>query len=90
MGRSTDIAGPYTDEQGVSLMQGGGTHLLGYPTTTGWAAAGGESILRETVDASVTAMVVHAYDGVTGDPWLNLVGLQWDAQTGWPTMVPYA
>ncbi len=55
----------------------------------GWAAGGGESLLRETLGEDVTMWVVHAYDGETGDSWLNLLGLAWDGgSTGdWPRLV---
>jgi arabinan endo-1,5-alpha-L-arabinosidase len=87
VGRARNATGPFLDEAGVSMLAGGGTHLAG--GGHGWAAAGGESVLRETVDEDVTLFVVHAYDGVSGDPWLQVVGLQWDAVTGWPSLVPY-
>lgn len=41
------------------------------------------------MNASVSAVVVHAYDGETGAPWANLVGLQWSTTTGWPSVVPW-
>lgn len=89
MGRSPSLEGPFLDEAGMSMMSGGGTHLLGFPASYGWAAAGGQSLLRETVDAPVSAVIVHAYDGVSGDPYANIVGLAWDGVTGWPTLVPW-
>lgn len=103
VGRSTVITGPYVDEQGVSLMNGGGSYLIGgknsappekkssnYAPGFGWAAGGGESILRETVNDNVTQMVIHAYDGVSGDPYLNWIGLTWDSgnDNTWPRAVP--
>jgi arabinan endo-1,5-alpha-L-arabinosidase len=93
VGRSIgSVSGPYLDEAGVGMLQGGGTHLLGANGTpgtagNGWAAAGGESILRETLAGPKTAMIVHAYDGVSGDPWAMLVGLEWG--TGWPTVAAW-
>lgn len=87
VGRSATITGPYVDQAGVSMMEGGGTHIAG--GAFGWAASGGQSLLRETLAANTTLMVTHAYDGVSGQPWLQVVGLQWDAATGWPALVPW-
>jgi arabinan endo-1,5-alpha-L-arabinosidase len=91
VGRSSTISGPYVDKAGVSLLAGGGTHLLGGDNSGGpdfgWAAGGGQSLLRETVNASVTTWVVHGYDGASGDPWANVLGLEWGAD-GWPAAVP--
>lgn len=87
-GRSQSVSGPFLDEAGVSMVAGGGTKIL--EGAYGWAAGGGQSILRETVNDDVSMMIVHAYDGVTGDPWANIVGLQWNNTSGWPSLVPYA
>ena len=69
------IAAPFVDAAGVALLAGGGTRLLG--GGFGWAAGGGQSVLRSarpsTSDApAAVLLVLHAYDGVTGDPWVQV------------------
>lgn len=84
VGRSTaGVEGPYVDRGGVPLLQGGGTHLIG--GGHGWAAAGGPGFLRETLGGRVSTMVLHAYDGVSGDPFLQLVQVVW-GEDGWPSV----
>ena len=85
VGRAQQPSGPYIDQDGVDMRDGGGTKIMG--GSYGWAAAGGEALLRETAESNITTIVVHAYDGVSGDPWLQLVGLQWNSQA-WPEVVP--
>jgi arabinan endo-1,5-alpha-L-arabinosidase len=93
VGRSGNVSGPFVDQTGVPLLQGGGTRFLGgynsgFPNS-GWAAGGGQSLLRETLSSTVSAMIVHGYDGETGSPWANIVGVQWGNATndGWPLLV---
>ena len=78
-------AGPFFDRTGMSMLDGGGSLLLrgGH----GWAAGGGQSLLVETVreDSPVSTMVLHAYDGVSGDPFVQLVELNWSADD-WPSV----
>ena len=79
MGRAAVSAGgitaPFVDSRGVPLLEGGGTLLVG--RGFGWAAGGGQSVLR-TQSASVNQnnasvlLVLHAYDGVSGDPWVQV------------------
>jgi arabinan endo-1,5-alpha-L-arabinosidase len=78
VGRAARAEGPFVDRAGVTLLAGGGTRVAG--GGHGWAAAGGQSVVR---GAARAALVLHAYDGASGAPWLNLVGLAWDAD-GWP------
>jgi arabinan endo-1,5-alpha-L-arabinosidase len=80
---STGAQGPFIDQEGVSMLDGGGTRLFG--GGFGWAASGGQSLLRDTVsaDSSSSQIVLHAYDGETGEPFLNFVTFQWTSD-GWP------
>jgi arabinan endo-1,5-alpha-L-arabinosidase len=72
---------------GTALLDGGGTFFIG--GGFGWAAAGGQSVLRAPAN---NVMVMHAYDGVSGDPWLQIVGIDWEGDNtttpSWPTAVP--
>lgn len=89
VGRSTrGIEGPFVDSVGIPLLQGGGTRVIG--GGHGWAAGGGEGFLRMKSGASVSSanvstMVLHAYDGVSGDPFLQLVSVRWGVD-GWPAV----
>jgi len=85
-GRSADGArGPFVDRAGVPMLEGGGTLLVagGF----GWAAGGGQSLLRESVVAGepTSLMVLHGYDGESGEPFLNLVNVSWTSD-GWPSL----
>jgi arabinan endo-1,5-alpha-L-arabinosidase len=83
VGRSKSVTGPYSDEAGVPMLQGGGTNLTHAPAF-GWAAGGGQSIER----ISNNMMVAHAYDGVTGDPYLQVIAITWDDASQWPQLLP--
>jgi arabinan endo-1,5-alpha-L-arabinosidase len=83
VGRSKEVTGPFLDETGMPLMQGGGTFVVG--KANGWAAGGGQSLLRTTPALAAlasTSLVLHAYDGLTGDPWVQFLPLNWTS--GWP------
>lgn len=88
VGRGAAASGPFFGRDGTPMLgAGGGTPLVrgGH----GWAAGGGESVLAATVlDASPTAtLVLHAYDGVSGDPWVQLLNVTWsDSTDGWPVV----
>ena len=84
VGRSaTGAQGPFVDRAGVPMLQGGGTRVAG--GGFGWAASGGQSVLRESVSEGVGSfrMVLHAYDGESGAPFLNFVEVRWTSD-GWP------
>ena len=86
VGRSSaGASGPFIDRSGVPMLSGGGTRVVG--GGNGWAASGGQSLLRDTVtaDGEQSVMVLHAYDGQSGDPFVNLVNLTWTAD-GWPEL----
>lgn len=79
VGRSTDVIGPYLDAEGVPLLEGGGTVLVGEDGTI--TGSGGQSI-----DDGLLAY--HYYDTDLGpdlDFRLALRPLQWTAD-GWPAL----
>lgn len=74
MGRSTSIAGPYYDKDGVSLNDGGGSLFLG---TNGRYVGAGHFGLGED------KLTYHFYDGNDyGYPKLMVSTLSWE--DGWP------
>jgi arabinan endo-1,5-alpha-L-arabinosidase len=77
IGRSRKVTGPYVDEKGMPMMEGGGTPLL--VGNKRWIGPGGESVLQQK-DGDI--MVYHAYDGKTGQAWLQISTISW--QDGWP------
>lgn len=79
VGRSTSITGPYTDEGGVAMLQGGGTILLS--THGNVVGPGGESVMHDTDGDLIDYQYHDANNGGTATLGLNLLG--WDAQ-GWP------
>jgi arabinan endo-1,5-alpha-L-arabinosidase len=78
VGRSRSITGPYVDEAGMPLTQGGGTELLG--KNARWLGPGGESILMDP--AGQDLIVYHAYDATTGKPSMQISTIDWTG--GWP------
>jgi arabinan endo-1,5-alpha-L-arabinosidase len=77
VGRSRKITGPYKDRNGTSMLKGGGTPvLLGNDR---WFGPGGESLYQRS-DGDL--IVFHAYDGNTGDPYLQISTIDWT--DGWP------
>ena len=75
-GRSTNVAGPYVDKNGVNLMNGGGTVLDA--GNSQWVGPGGQDIGNTDVIAR------HAYDASdNGAPKLLMSTLNWDS-SGWP------
>ncbi|KOG20733.1 arabinan endo-1,5-alpha-L-arabinosidase [Streptomyces viridochromogenes] len=78
VGRATSITGPYTDKNGVSMMNNGGTPVLeSHGSVIG---PGGQSIMN---DADGDLIVYHYYDGNdNGTPKLGINLLNWS--TGWP------
>ncbi|MGC1156239.1 MAG: arabinan endo-1,5-alpha-L-arabinosidase [Acidobacteriaceae bacterium] len=78
VGRGTRVTGPYVDDHGVPMMQGGGTPLLS--GNTRWLGPGGESVLMQTPGPDI--LVFHAYDARTGKPALQISTIAW--RDGWP------
>jgi arabinan endo-1,5-alpha-L-arabinosidase len=88
VGRSTHgFQGPYVDRNGVAMLEGGGSLFLG--RGHGWAGGGGEGFLKSTTLAgrTVSTMILHAYDGRSGDPFMQLVDVAWGPD-GWPMVAP--
>jgi arabinan endo-1,5-alpha-L-arabinosidase len=65
VGRATSITGPYLDENGKSMMDGGGRVIAS--SSPRFLAAGGESVYH---GKEGDIMVLHAYDAKTGAPSL--------------------
>ncbi len=80
VGRSKKVTGPYLDEAGKPLAEGGGTDLL--TADTRWLGPGGESLLMHGGKNGEDLIVYHAYDGQTGRPSMQLSTISW--QGGWP------
>lgn len=78
VGRSKEVTGPYVDDHGVPMMQGGGTPLLS--ANARWLGPGGESVLMQTPGPDI--LVFHAYDAHTGKPALQISTIAW--RDGWP------
>jgi arabinan endo-1,5-alpha-L-arabinosidase len=76
--RSHAVTGPYVDERGTPMLEGGGTPLvLG---NSRWFGPGGESLLQQK-DGDII-IVFHAYDGTTGHAYLQISTITW--MDGWP------
>ena len=78
VGRSKSVTGPYLDETGKPLNDGGGTEVLA--ANTRWLGPGGESILLDPNGKDL--IVFHAYDATTGKPSMQLSAIDWSK--GWP------
>lgn len=76
--RSKKVTGPYVDADGTPMLQGGGTQLL--IGNSRWFGPGGESLFQEKGGRDI--IVFHAYDGKTGDAYLQISTLGW--HDGWP------
>jgi len=81
VGRAHDVRGPYLDADGTSMLDGGGTPvLLG---NRRWIGPGGESIRQgQGNDGDRDIIVFHAYDGKSGDAYLQISTIDWSG--GWP------
>ena len=77
VGRSKKVTGPYLDETGSPMRQGGGTELLA--ANLRWVGPGGQSVLQRPEG---DVLVFHAYDAVTGKPALQISTIDWNG--GWP------
>ena len=79
VGRASKITGPYLDEDGKSMADGGGSVVLA--TTGRWHGPGGSSFLK---DGRNDFLVYHTYDGnENGVPKLRIDPVTWD-KAGWP------
>jgi len=83
VGRSAKVTGPYVDESGTPMLEGGGTSvLLG---NSRWFGPGGESI-RMGADHGLgddhDIIAFHAYAATTGHPYLQISTIDWSGD--WP------
>ncbi|HUJ74055.1 MAG TPA: arabinan endo-1,5-alpha-L-arabinosidase, partial [bacterium] len=80
VGRSTDVTGPFSDEQGKDMRDGGGTVVLqGYGDMHG---PGGQSVIR---DGDRDLLVHHMYDGaLAGEAVMQARPIQW--VNNWPVI----
>jgi arabinan endo-1,5-alpha-L-arabinosidase len=81
VGRSTSVTGPFADQAGTALLQGGGTLIA--QTGGSWVGPGGQSVLMAGTKAY---LVYHAYAASNGAATLRIADLVWDAN-GWPVPV---
>jgi arabinan endo-1,5-alpha-L-arabinosidase len=77
VGRSKEITGPYADQSGTPMLDGGGTTIL--TANSVWLGPGGESAY---MDSPQNLLVFHAYDAKTGKPALQISTINW--LDGWP------
>jgi beta-xylosidase len=83
MGRSTSIAGPYLDQNGISMVSGGGSLFLG--SEGDFIGPGHFSVLE---DDGHEWFSYHYYDGsANGTSKFNLRALRWTTD-GWPVAGP--
>ena len=79
VGRSKNITGPYVDQAGRPLTQGGGTMV--YKGSDHWRGPGHNSIY---IEGDTYYMVYHSYDAyAAGIAELRIEALKWTAD-GWP------
>ena len=82
VGRSKDVQGPYIDESGKPLNEGGGTIVL--QGNNNWYGVGHNGTYTFN---GKDYMVFHAYDAsMKGTPKLKIKEIQW--QDGWPKLEP--
>jgi arabinan endo-1,5-alpha-L-arabinosidase len=82
VGRSKDILGPYIDQKGKPMLEGGGTLVLaagaGEPR---WRGLGHVAVVR---DAGKDYLAYHAYDSAhDGRPTLRIAPMGWTSDN-WP------
>lgn len=81
VGRSEKISGPYFDQFGVDMKNGGGTTLRDGFSYKRWAGPGHNSVFTD--DNGKTFIVYHAYDREDeGKSKLQIEEIQW--KEGWP------
>lgn len=85
VGRSRKITGPYRDQAGKLMMEGGGTVLM--QGTPAWRGPGHQAVL---LGKQSDLLVFHAYHGTTGRPALQISMMTWEH--GWPRVgaLPHA
>lgn len=79
IGRSKNVQGPYLDEAGLPMAQGGGTILL--QGDQNWYGVGHNAVFT---DQKTDYLVFHGYDAADrGISKLRIEKLSWD-KNGWP------
>jgi len=82
VGRASENTGPYLDNAGRPMLEGGGLQLI--TGTSRWKGPGHEAVLLRS--GAPDLFVFHAYDGFTGKPFLKISTLLWE--DGWPRVAP--
>ena len=82
VGRSKTITGPYLDQDGRRMSDGGGTLVI-EAATEHWRGAGHEACYHEN---GVDYLAFHAYAAETGRSQLQISTIEW--QDGWPRVAP--
>ncbi len=82
VGRSKRVTGPFLDEEGRPMTEGGGTRVTN--STALWKGPGHEAVLLQPHGPDL--MAFHAYDAKTGKPFLQISTIDW--KHGWPTVAP--
>ena len=81
VGRAKKVQGPYLDEAGTPMAQGGGTLLL--QGDKNWYGVGHNAVFT---DQNTDYLVFHGYDAADGGkPKLRIEKLSWNA-AGWPVV----
>lgn len=83
VGRGSGPHGPFVDENGIPMLQGGGTQLLAGNGAT-WNAPGGATVYLDAQQGD--AIVFHALHLPDGAPYLFVNSLIW--VNGWPQIQP--
>jgi arabinan endo-1,5-alpha-L-arabinosidase len=78
VGRSSKITGPYVDQSGKLMTEGGGTVVI-EASSPAWRGPGHQAVVQ---DGGRDLLFFHAYDGTTGRPHLKIGPLIWEE--GWP------
>ena len=82
VGRSTSPTGPFVDQQGRAMTDGGGTLVLASHDYV--RGPGGQSVMWDPAWGGRHLLVYHYYDSrLTGQPFLGINFLGWTAD-GWP------
>lgn len=78
VGRSENVLGPYVDQAGVPMLDGGGTLLVS--GNDSWKGPGHNAVI---FDGDKAYNVYHAYAASNGAATLRISELVWNAE-GWP------
>ena len=82
VGRAETITGPYVDQAGVPMLEGGGTLILS--AYDRWRGPGHNGLYQD--EAGTDWLVYHAYDAKeVGIPKLRIEAISWD-EAGWPQL----